>query len=336
SVAELASGKWDTEITLKTSRDEVGDLTGSFKVLADYIRSYIAHITELNKAYFHFVPEQFLQYLKQDSITKISLGDQVQQEMSVLFSDIRGFTSISEKMTPKENFDFLNRYLSVVGPRIRENRGFVDKYLGDAIMALFPHDADDSVKAAVDIVQTLRVYNQNEAKAGRIQIATGVGINTGSLMLGILGEAERMDGTVISDNVNLASRLEGLTKHFGANIIISDTTYTALKNPDRWLYRELGSVKVKGKQGGVTLYEVLDGGSPEERENRIRTKPAFSSGVAAFKKSDFAAALKAFSEVTAADPSDKAAALYLSNIAFHQSRGGHPEEFDGTIEMHEK
>ncbi|TAF33592.1 MAG: response regulator, partial [Oscillatoriales cyanobacterium] len=180
---------------------------------------------EITQATSRFVPNEFLGFLGCESIVDIKLGDAVQLEMSVLFSDIREFTTLSEQMTPEDNFKFINSYLSHMEPLIVENRGFIDKYIGDAIMALFSEGADDAVRAGIAMLHALVEYNQERASAGYIPIKIGVGINTGSLMLGIVGGPSRMDGTVISDAVNLASRIESLTKKYGVSLLITDPTF---------------------------------------------------------------------------------------------------------------
>jgi class 3 adenylate cyclase len=133
--------------------------------------------------------------------------------MSILFSDIRSFTTLSESMMPDENFAFINAYLERMGPVIRDHNGFIDKYIGDAIMALFKN-ADDALRAGLAMLDTLDQFNAGRRAAGQQPIAIGIGINTGSLMLGTIGERHRMDGTVISDAVNLAARVESLTKDY--------------------------------------------------------------------------------------------------------------------------
>ena len=172
------------------------------------VRENESRLAQLNKAYERFVPGQFLQYLEKSSIIDVELGDQVQLEMSVLFSDIRDFTTLSESMTPEENFKFINSYLSRMEPAIAENSGFIDKYIGDAIMALFSGEADNAVKAGISMLHRLIEYNQHRANSGYKPIKNGIGINTGFLMLGTVGGQNRMDSTVISDAVNLASRGE--------------------------------------------------------------------------------------------------------------------------------
>ena len=138
----------------------------------------------LTEAYQRFVPEQLLRNLEKECILDVKLGDQVQKEMSILFSDIRSFTTISESMTPEENFRFVNSYLSRMGPLVREHHGYIDKYIGEAIMALFDRSPDDAVQTSVEMLTTLREYNEGRLRAGYEPIRIGVGVNTGMMMLG--------------------------------------------------------------------------------------------------------------------------------------------------------
>ncbi|MCC5816465.1 MAG: hypothetical protein JJT78_17070 [Leptospira sp.] len=166
----------------------------------------------LGKTFRKFVPFKFLEYLGLDDITKIKLGDSVEIEMTVLFADIRSFTTLSEKMAPAENFKFLNDFLNLIEPIFSKNYGYVDKYLGDGVMALFHRTPGDAIKSAVEANRVLRAYNLGRASSGLDPINIGIGINTGRLMLGTIGTENRMEITVISDAVNLAARMEGLTK----------------------------------------------------------------------------------------------------------------------------
>jgi signal transduction histidine kinase/DNA-binding response OmpR family regulator len=228
-------------VVMLTARTQVNDLQDGFESGAnDYItkpfskNELVARIkthlklAKINAAYNRFVPHEFLQFLEKESIVEVRLGDYVQKEMTIMFSDVRSFTSLSEKMTPKENFDFLNMFLGGVGPCIREHRGFIDKYLGDGIMALFPESPVDAVEAALAMQVQLDEFNTHRATEGYPPIKIGIGLHTGSLILGTIGEEKRMEGTVISDAVNLASRLEGLTKWYGCTLIISEQTLKAL------------------------------------------------------------------------------------------------------------
>ncbi|MCK5338524.1 MAG: adenylate/guanylate cyclase domain-containing protein, partial [Bacteroidales bacterium] len=243
-------GEMESYSIVRTN-DEIGELTEGYNEMSGRLKDYIENISLMNEANARFVPKQFLEYLGKDSIADIQLGDQVQKEMTVLFSDIRSFTSISEQMTPKENFNFLNNYLGYMEPVIRNNNGFIDKFMGDSIMALFPDNTEDAINAAIEMRIKLIEFNHIISQFGQTPIDSGIGIHTGSLMLGIVGGEGRMEGTVISDAVNLASRLEGLTKLYGSSIIITEETLIKISDPTSYHYRFLDIVKVKGKKEAV-------------------------------------------------------------------------------------
>ena len=191
--------------------ETIGLLTSQIAISIDNARLYQQQ-KEMASAFSRFVPTEFLQLLGQDSLLSVSLGDAVERDITVVFSDIRAFTSLSEQMSPEESFAFLNSYLSGVGPVIRNHRGFIDKYIGDAVMALFPEDPADALHAAIAMQRFVREFNEQRLVEGRPEIRIGVGLHHGRVMLGTIGEDKRLEGTVISDAVNIASRLEGLTK----------------------------------------------------------------------------------------------------------------------------
>ncbi|KOR37759.1 MULTISPECIES: protein kinase domain-containing protein [Planktothricoides] len=272
---------------------------------------YYTEMAALNKAYERFVPRQFLHFLKKKSIVDVQLGDNVQQEMSVLFSDIRAFTTLSESLTPAENFKFINSYLSSMEPAIVENNGFIDKYIGDAIMALFPGGADDSVEAAISMLRRLWEYNQGRERAGYVPIEIGIGINTGDLMLGTVGGNSRMDSTVISDAVNLASRLEGLTKIYGVSLLISHQTFLRLSNATNYNIRIIERLKVKGKSHEVAVFEVFDGDEPELREQKLMTSSLFEEALMLYYRKAYQEAEKLFQDCLRQCPKDRAIRVYL-------------------------
>lgn len=152
-------------------------------------------------------------------IKDVELGDQIQKQMTVFFSDIRSFTELSESMSPMENFNFINSYLKRINPIIRKHNGFIDKFIGDAVMAIFPESPEDAISAAIEIQLEVRKYNSHRHNNGYRPIQIGIGINTGSLMMGTVGDSNRMDTTVIGDTVNLASRLESLTKQYFCQLL---------------------------------------------------------------------------------------------------------------------
>ncbi|MEG4859279.1 adenylate/guanylate cyclase domain-containing protein [Microcoleus sp. K1-B6] len=285
------------------------DITERKKAETERIR-FTDELFQLNKAYQRFVPNQFLQFLEKSSIIDVELGDQVQLEMSVLFSDIRDFTTLSESMTPEDNFRFINAYLSRMEPVINENNGFIDKYIGDAIMALFSGEADHGVKAGIAMLQSLVEYNQHRANSGYGPIQIGIGINTGSLMLGTVGGQNRMEGTVISDAVNLASRVESLTKNYGVSLLITQETYSRLENLSQYAIRTLDTVKVKGKSEAVTVYEVFDCDPLEIKEGKLATLELFAEARANYLEGKLAEAARLFAECWHQNQGDAVAKIY--------------------------
>ena len=278
------------------------------------IRAHIS-LAKINQSYARFVPQQFLKQLGCEDIVAVQLGDHVERQMAVFFSDIRNFTSLSESMSAEENFNFLNSYLGRVGPIISAKEGFIDKYVGDGMMALFPQSAENAVDAAIEVVQEMDVYNRHRSRCGYQSIQVGIGIHIGTLMLGTIGEKNRMDGTVIADAVNLASRLEQLNKIFGASIIVSQEVVDFLPQAKRAMTRLMGHVHVRGKQQAVVVYDVFAGELPELVSLRQATKNTFEAGVAALEANQIAQAFALFQEVLGTDPDDPVAKVYLAKAA---------------------
>lgn len=310
------------------TNDEIGQLTEGYNDMTQKIGEYINNISQMTEAYSYFVPRQFLDFLGKESFVDIKLGDQVEKEMTVMFSDIRSFTEISEQMTPKENFDYLNYYLGYMEPVIRNNNGFIDKYIGDSIMALFGDNAEDAINASIEMRIKLSQFNQVMDQFSKPTINSGIGIHSGNLMLGVVGGEGRMDGTVISDAVNLAARLEGLTKLYGSAIIISQDTLIKLNNPSQYNYRFLDIVKVKGKNEPVYIFEIIDGDSEDIRHLKIKTKNTFAEGINYYKTGKFKDALSSFTDVYARNHHDITANLYISRCKRFINHGV-PDDWDG-------
>ncbi len=314
----------EVPILMLTAKNQVNDLVEGLSVGAnDYLTKPISktellarikthlRLSNINIASGRFVPHKFLQLLNKESIIDVALGDNVQQEMSIVFSDIRDFTTLSESMTPEDNFKFINAYLSRMESAIVENNGFIDKYIGDAIMALFSGSADDAVKAGIGMLHRLADYNQYRVNSGDVAIKIGIGINTGSLMLGTVGGKNRMDGTVISDAVNLASRLESLTKNYGVSLLISQPTFLGLHDPSEYNIRFIEKVKVKGKSEPVAVFEVFDGDKPKIKEAKLATKTIFEEGLLLHHQHSMREAAQRFEEVLSINPKDTVAQIYL-------------------------
>jgi adenylate cyclase len=264
----------------------------------------------LNQAASRFVPTQFLSLLGHTSIIDVRLGEAVQQKMSILFSDIRGFSSLSEMMTLDDNFKFINAYLSRMEPAIIENNGFIDKYIGDGIMALFSGSADDAINAGIAMLKVLNEYNTTRGRPGRPNLNIGIGIHAGSLMLGTVGGKNRMDSTVISDAVNLAARLEGLTKDYGVSLLISHQTLAVLHNPMAYNVRLIDRVKVKGKSKAVAVFEVFDSDDQQLKEGKLATKSIFEQGLFLSYQRCFREAALLFEDCLRLNPRDTIAQIH--------------------------
>ena len=310
-VAEKVAQKdFTVQIHIK-NRDELGLLANSFNIMINTIRDYAENLEELNKTYYQFVPREFLSYLGVQDIRDIALGKQEEKKMTVLFLDIRSFTSLSENLTPRENFEFINSFLGVMSPIIREFDGFIDKYIGDAIMALFPN-VENAILSSIQMRENLVVFNENRQKEKKLPIEFGIGINTGKLILGTVGEEERMDTTVISDVVNVAARLENLTKILKSRIIVSQASYKEYletrEKPFRVNFRLLGNVTVKGKNKTLGICEVV----VEDRDLVLSTIEEFEKGIRLFSDGDYQGATQCFSQVLTTNPDDKVADYYYN------------------------
>lgn len=286
-------------------------------------------LTETNRAYTRFVPREFLNFLNKKSILDIQLGDQVQKEMTILFSDIRSFTTLSEQMSPEENFNFINSYLSRMNPIIKQNNGFIDKYIGDAIMALFASTPADAIRAAIHMQQEILKYNRDRVDHNFPIIKIGVGLHSGKLMLGTIGGDDRMEGTVISDAVNLAARLEGLTKVYGSLILTSEETFLKANGKENFKYRRLGKARVKGKQDSVVIIDILDGQSEFWLDVYLQTKEDFEKALDLYESKDFKKAGELFDKVLDVNPSDVAARFLYQKSGYYETHGT-PEDWDGT------
>ncbi|MBV8722289.1 MAG: adenylate/guanylate cyclase domain-containing protein, partial [Candidatus Eremiobacteraeota bacterium] len=242
--------------------------------------------------------------------------------MTVLFTDIRDFTALSETLTPQQNFDFLNSYLRQVTPIVRARHGFVDKYIGDAIMALFPRNAGDALQAAVELQRQVARYNVGRNRAGYVPVEIGIGLHRGSLILGTIGEEERMQTTVISDAVNVASRIEGLTKVFGVSLLIGGSVIDGLDvaELERHRLRNLGDVKAKGKTRSVEIFECYDNDDDELRSHKDKTAESFAAAMDEFRRGMFLTAGRIFARIANQEPRDTVAAHFRDSCTLSAVR----------------
>jgi adenylate cyclase len=257
--------------------------------------------------------------------------------ISVLFTDIRGFTTMSEHLDPEGVVKLLHDFLNPMSNIIIDQGGTIDKYMGDAIMALFgapleqPDHARQACRAALQMEDTLEELNRQWAKQGRPPLRIGVGVNSGPVAVGNMGSDRLFDYTAIGDNVNLASRLEGLTKYYGTNILISQATAEALENG--FILRDVDRVKVKGKAQASDIFEVMGEGEPDPELARFLT--AYHQGLALYRQMRWPDSIAAFEKALEVQPDDAPSRRYLALAQKHQATPPHPEWQAVTV-MEEK
>lgn len=328
-------------IIMVTAKNQIQDLVEGLAVGAnDYLAKpfsrdeFLARVKtqldllRINESTSKFVPVEFLHALGRERITEVHLGDFTQRNITVMFADIRDYTALAETMSPEETYKFVNAFNGRMGPVIRRHRGFVNQYLGDAIMALFPKEPTDALRAAVEMQKIMEIYNQERRAKGRQAVRIGIGMHMGSLIMGIIGDQERMDAATIADTVNTTSRIENLTKYFGANILLSKDVLTEKGIPDNFNLRFLGEVLVKGKSEVVSLYECFDGDAPALRQQKLQTVDTFTLAMEHFVKKDFAQASAAFHQILKTSPKDQVARLFLTKSAQYIQHGV-PEGWQG-------
>ena len=262
-----------------------------------------------------------------------------QSMASVLFSDVRSFTTITEELGAQGTVKLLNDYFTIMVDCITDEGGMLDKFIGDAMMCIFgtpiPHedDPDRAVRAAIRMMTDLKVFNDKRAAEGKMPIDHGMGVNTDSIVSGNIGSPKRMDYTVIGDGVNLAARIESACKQYGAHILISEFTYKAVKATYRT--RQVDYVIVKGKTEPVGVFEVLDFHDDDSYPNMIEALGNFNDGYRAWNDGKWDQAIKLFNSVKKINPEDKAAQLYLDRCDY-MKKNPPKKEWDGVWVMTSK
>jgi class 3 adenylate cyclase/HAMP domain-containing protein len=324
AVKEIARGRWDQPLPSHRP-DEVGQLAKSVDNMAAKLQQTFGRLEAQKNAFARFFPPEYLTFFNKQSVTDVQLGDYVSQDMAVLFADIRRFTSMIETMPPGELAAFMNTYLQSISPEIRRHGGFVVKFIGDSIMAVFPNRVEDAIAAALGQFDQMRAYNTKVDRPVQI----GMGLHTGPMMLGIIGEPTRMQGDALSDTVNLAARLEGLSKLYQAHLVISKDVLHQLEHPEQFTVRFLDRVMVKGRNGRLDIYEVLDAELPDQKALKLKTQPLFAQAIDLYRDRQWLAAQDRFRQILALNPTDGAALLYLDRLSLLQIQGA-AADWDGV------
>ena len=312
TVKKISNGDLSARVNYR-SKDELGMICSEVNEMGQNLEKLFDEKDETEKFYYKFVPEKFRELLGKDNFTDLALGDAKSCELTVLFCDIRGFSINSEMMTAKENFAFANTIYGKMGPIVRNNNGFVDKYIGDAVMGLF-ENADDAVRCGIELYKSI-VLDPETARALNVSdINIGIGVHTGMAMVGIVGEEERLSGTVISETVNMSSRLESLTKQYKTAMIISKSTLDRVSDPDSLDLRYLGIVQVAGVNEVEALYEVLDCLPENIRTQRSSNNRELREAIRLFALGRRSEAVAALQNISDSGRGDYVTDLYLNYI----------------------
>lgn len=299
-------------------------------------------ISQQRDAFYRFVPSEFISILDRRSPVEIKIGDSREKTMSVFFADLRGYTSVSERLTPDENIKYLNKYFSGFEDIIYKNAGFVDKYIGDAILALFSdhseraekerfNSADNALQSAIDMVRFVGTIDNGENGLADL----GIGINTGPLILGTVGSERRIDTTVVGDTVNLSSRVQNLTTFYKTKILITHHTYLRLNLLSDVRAREIDTVIVKGKTQPVILYEVYEADPPELAEWKDAARSKLTEGIILYKVGNFKEAFSIFRELYKEKPLDSVVRLYAKRTKLFLNQVP-SNDWDGIFRLHRK
>ena len=301
--------------------------------IAVLVKKKIKFERNIRKAFSRFVPEQIIDELVEGAEKEAKVGVGEKRDVAILFSDIRSFTNISEKNKPETIVAFLNRYFTIMCTIIKKHGGTIDKFIGDAIMALFgaPVSYEDNARRAVAAAYEMRealssVPLDDLVLPDGMNFNIGIGIHYGDVIVGSIGSDDKTDYSVIGDSVNLASRLEGLTKTYGTMVLVSEAVKDDIKdNTDGFVFRYLDDVKVKGKANAVGIYAVDKG----EDDFSADYRDSYGKGFALYKKGVWNLAKEYFEKALAEAPDDKAARLMLSRCEEFSKNA--PENWDGAI-----
>ena len=331
ATADSSGATASVNMTTTPLKDAKGSSLGCMMVMEDLTRE-----KRLRGTMARYMAKEVADKLLEEG--ESALGGTIQMA-TVLFSDIRDFTTISERLGAQETVRMLNDYFSIMVDIILNNHGILDKYIGDAIMAVFgapfpgPNDADNGVTAAIEMLRALAPFNEERLATGQEPVYIGVGLNTDEVLSGNIGSDRRMDYTVIGDGVNLASRLEGANKPYGTQILISEFTRRALQG--EYLSREVDLVRVKGKTEPVAVFEVMDHLTDAIFPNLSEVVGHYAEGRAAYREWDWNRAMDRFGRALAASPGDSVSKLYVDRCRYFQE---HPPDsgWDGVWEMKTK
>lgn len=307
AVVSLEDGYIREEIKIGSGKEFRAIESGLNKINNNYKESKIM-FDKLNNEYSKYLPQQFVKELGKKNILELSLGCNIQKEVTMAFIDIRNSTKTSYTLSLAENFAFINKYLGIIGPIVRKNDGYVDKYLGDGVLAVYL-SPESALKASNEIIKAI---NQDSKQLGIYSTTVGIGIHTGRVVMGVIGDKKRLSATIISESVNSASYLEKLNRKLGTNLLFTKETLNKLNKNCIVNYRYVGNFEFV-KNTNLSIFECLDSYEPKKRENLIKTKTDFENAVRCFELGG-GSCKKAFEKILSIEKTDKVSKYYIDKL----------------------
>ncbi len=310
-VTVLAEGNLEHQITTLNTRDEIEDLAHDYNAMARKLLIYITRIKALSESYYRFFPEVFLTFLRKDSILDVDLGDSVKEDIDILYCRLHGFVQIVSVMTPEESFRFVNSFLQRFGSVVQRHRGLLERYLENGFVAYFPGGSGECLSCAADLQKELIAYNEQTQDRGAEALELGVGVHRGEVMIGIIGEEQRLQGYVFSENVSLAAELEQLTVKLGTTVAATGALLKNVSPGEITGYRSLGLFELANAENPVELYDIYTNEQDSIRLLKEETRYIFEEGVMLYQEGQFFQGRQRFLEVIDHNRYDLAAKIYF-------------------------
>jgi len=303
-VQGITTDNLDVEVIIK-SNDEINTLSVVFNNLAKNLNDYIKNVTHLSKSYHRFVPQEIFKLLNKDEVTDVALGDNEERVMTILCAGIDNFYEITENLSSEESLKLINAHLKVISSIIKKNKGIIENYNGVGVVAIFPEETDYAVSAAIDIQKAIQKHKGTDYDLRPVNVA----IHHGKALLGIIGEGERLQSSVISDKLSEAMLLQSKASVLASRILVTKDAFDQLEKS--YKYRNIGNIKPAGRSESVEVIDIFDGDESYIISKKESYNAHFSAGVEAFNKGDYIEARIKFVHVLEKNIDDAVARLYF-------------------------